>query len=598
MPTPNWSAARNGLPADTNAVDKSAQINQFLGTHGVTEIYAGSEIITPNGGRGTGALWDLHLDTNEFDQPFTMSGTVLGRIALPVLPVGNGADLQVSLCADSAGVPGTVLNTVRIPANWISSLAISAGAAGPSSSLTLFKTGNPLATSVFNTYDYSFVAFQPTINPSADSSGPPGNPSVVYAGNYIFIAGGSGAGGAALVFTWTQPWQGTKFGTATPQPSLPVATIAPGVAFTPDFVVVAGGLISGVATTNVYVASWNANTGQVGSWSAQAALPTAMYNGGTCSSGETVYVQIGNLRTVYYATVANGQITSWNTAPPLPIPLNIPLMNVIQGFLVVAGGQTTGGVYSNACYYAPINADGSIGGWQSGPTMPAAVAGWLGNPVTAMDSGLVQIYPTNGNRASFLPFTTHGPGAWQYVGSGSASGPNPSAIFSNGDGTFALSGGMNSANYAYSIVYPQPLISIPLPTTGLTNGTKYHILLHQQGGDLNNYLRMVPDTGTLPLDLQTRPSTGGSWTTYTAGLQMPIQFYDQTVSGQLLHTWEDSGKRITTFVQATTPDARLLGICEATQFLDGTLESSVNQINYPGTWPAGAWPPLGVTQIA
>src|SRR5581483_12012970 len=93
---PPWSAARSGLLGDTGAVDASAQINQFLSTHPMTVLYAGNSILMPNGSGGT--AWQYHLDSYDLDQPFTMSGTSIGRVVVPLLAVGTGADLVVSLC--------------------------------------------------------------------------------------------------------------------------------------------------------------------------------------------------------------------------------------------------------------------------------------------------------------------------------------------------------------------------------------------------------------------------------------------------------------------------------------------------------------------
>src|ERR1051326_5756695 len=131
MATPTWSAARSGLLGDTGAANFPEQINQFMGTHGVTPIYQGNSAVTPVGSGGD--AWAYELSTQAISQPITMSGTTIGRVVVPLLPVGAGADLTVSLCSDSGGVPGVVIARTKVPASWIYQLSAIAGVAGPAS---------------------------------------------------------------------------------------------------------------------------------------------------------------------------------------------------------------------------------------------------------------------------------------------------------------------------------------------------------------------------------------------------------------------------------------------------------------------------------
>ena len=122
MATPQWNARHNGLLGDASAMANASDVNQLLGTHMQSEIYQGTAILTP---AGSGVnLWAVDLSRQDADQPFTMSGTSIGRVVIPLLPVGNGADPLVSLCSDNAGVPGTVIQQTRVPASWIYQLSI------------------------------------------------------------------------------------------------------------------------------------------------------------------------------------------------------------------------------------------------------------------------------------------------------------------------------------------------------------------------------------------------------------------------------------------------------------------------------------------
>jgi len=133
---------------------------------------------------------------------------------------------------------------------------------------------------------------------------------------------------------------------------------------------------------------------------------------------------------------------------------------------------------------------------------------------------------------------------------------------------------------------PLPLISVPLPATGLTSGGTYHILCHQDGGDLNDYTSLALDPAALPASAQTRPSGGGSWTGQPNGYAVIAGVWDQTPGGQILHTWEDSGARITTMVYSGA-SGQLIGLCEGTAFEDGTVLAAVTQVTYTDSLPTG-----------
>ncbi len=79
--------------------------------------------------------------------------------------------------------------------------------------------------------------------------------------------------------------------------------------------------------------------------------------------------------TVYYAKLnGTGGAGSWSTANAMPAGLKYHCSGVVNGYLYVWGGDTGAGI-SNAIYYAKLNTNGSLGGWQtSTQTLPVAVA--------------------------------------------------------------------------------------------------------------------------------------------------------------------------------------------------------------------------------
>lgn len=579
MATPNWSAGQAGILGTASAYAASAQVNQLLGTHLTDTVYQGTQILTPD---GTGASpYALQTSTTDIDQPFTMSGTVVGRVVLPLLPVGNGADLLVSLCSDSSGSPGTMITQTRIPASWIYQLSSIAAIGGPSSEAPLIETtGNPLAVAANNAFLIGPAVSVPWPTPAASGASNTILPAVAASGNYLVIAGGIRESDSALQSAvYSIAWNGaTGLSPAIVQPSMPAAQTYGGLAITTDTIAyIAGG--EGTFVTDVYTASWNSSTGTVGAWSSQAAFPYLTDCGGVATNGETIYVvgagfggddnAAGN--TVTWTTVSNGQITAWNVGTALPNQLSQVNLGVVGGFLVVAGGVNGNTGPVTTTYYAVINSDGSVGKWLPGPTLPdVSYDGNSALQIAVTPSGILVAGKGGDNEVFALAFDENGPSAWTSQLSANINSGSGWAAFATGAGQwqmFSMLHGGTSNTYYTTTLFQQPMISVPLPATGLTNGATYHVLIQQQGGDSNNYVRVTTDVDVFsgnPTAL-TSPRLGYTWTAQTSGTAVPLAVFNQTVVGNKpLHTWEDGGLRVSTLIYATTPDQRLLGLAEAT----------------------------------
>jgi hypothetical protein len=589
--SPPWLAARNGLPADSTAVNHAAQIGQFLAAHGITVTYQGTQIVTPSGdvGFGLGNLNPVSLAVDDVDQPFTMPAgkTAIGRVQLPLAPAGAGADVTVSLYTSSAGVPGTLITSTRVPAAWLAQLAATEGLA----------SGGPLATSASNILLMNDLSTFPWPAPASGGTDGAVYPALAVSGNYVIMAGGyspSGSGTAVPAVTTAGFLGGTTLDRPAAQPPLPKAATAGAFAVTTDTLVYAGG-ISGTGSSapfsNVWTAGWDPTTGTVSAWSAQQALPVAISPyGASAAWGETVYITGGYdaaadlLATVYYATVSNGQITAWNSGPPLPVGTVEAAVGVVGNWLIVAGGLVLVGssqVPTSNVWYAAINPDGSLGAWRAGPPLPQR--GGAGAPWMVTSAGLM--VPSGTGYLQTLTVTEDGPAPeWQTV-IASGFGNWPAAAFD-------LGGGQWQAFIAFSTTYETgtlssvPYLSVPLPATGLTAGGTYHIVVHQDGGDLNDYATITLEPNALPTAANTRPAGGGSWTGQPDQYAVFLGVYDQTPGGSVLHTWEDSGARITSLIYAGASN-QVLGLCEATAFADGTTLPAVTQVTYDGAVPVG-----------
>lgn len=612
MTTPAWAAQINGLPGDLTATDASAGLNQLLGTHATTESYTGAQIVTPgtvaSPTSGSVFFWitpsvgigDLNVDDVDF--VFTMPGgsTTIGRIQAAMLPIGNGADIKATLCTDSAGSPNTAapLASTIIPAAQINNLAAPGG---------LATTAGPVGTQFSNILQTGPITQVPWGTASTSATGVISSTTTASFGQYMVLAGGLDTNSSAAVSSvFSVPLTSTGAGAATTQPSIPQSLDNVGLAVTSDTVVVAGGFTGSSYVNTVYTASWNSNTGVIGSWAAQATLPATLSTAQAAVYNDTYVYVIGGyngtspLSTVYVGAMQNQQISSWKTATPLPVAAFGHIVGIVGNILVVAGGVTSSGPGSNALsatYWTFINADGSLQGWQTGPPMPVAVAQTDGNTMIT-DSGLFVVGGITVN-TSPLTFTTtlqsltvteNGLGAWQQQQYPGSSLSLPTGGYANGDGTYTMvSLGTQSGGFTnYSTVYTVPFISIPLPATGLTSGNTYHVVFHQLGGNANNYVQIGDITGPITQEWLYSPKLANTWSSASA-TSLLVNVFDQTASGNLIHTWQDPDAN--NLAQATSMSVYnyrnlLLGFCEGYVQPNGPLNSNPTFTSGVSPWTA------------
>jgi len=115
--------------------------------------------------------------------------------------------------------------------------------------------------------------------------------------------------------------------------------------------------------------------GTLGAWGTTTALPQAMISHTAFASNGYLYVVGGNVgptcvTTVRYAPInANGTIGAWTTTSALPQARCgiVSAGAVNNGYLYVAAGFNNSDI-TNRIYYAQINANGSLGAWQTNAT--------------------------------------------------------------------------------------------------------------------------------------------------------------------------------------------------------------------------------------
>ena len=498
MPTtPNWKAARTGTPSNLDAVNHASQVTQFLGTHGITPTYDTGRFLLSNG--NPTLTWVNYGNTKDVCQPFVMPssvGNALVRLSVPLMPSGNGADVFIGLYPDNgSGAPNTanLLAGTKLPASWITQLAAPNGLAA----------GGPLATSANNVLRGSggFTAM-PWAGPTGDATGVAQNQSVTVSGDYLITAGGTTSGNIVSVVNAIPYLGGSTIGRGVPQPSLPTGAGGGMLMATADSVVYAGGLTGSYAsptvTTSVWVASWDPSAGTIGSWSGQAALPTALY-GAACTASTTtgtVYVLGGTnnsavASTVYYANVTNGQLSAWSNGPQLPVAAGGMMAAVVNGWLIVAGGNTSptlsnsGATMLGASYYSKLNADGSPGPWRKGPNLIAVSCYAPGWDVVATDSAICVVAGLAGSGGSSsyvqaLTVTAAGPGPRWQLFQWRETGVEMVAAFNTGTaGQWLLvNPNIPVSQYFSTVLTPVPYINVPISAT-LTAGNTYHVVIQQ-----------------------------------------------------------------------------------------------------------------------
>ncbi len=140
---------------------------------------------------------------------------------------------------------------------------------------------------------------------------------------------------------------------------------------------VVGGSDSTAILWSIRYATIQAN-GSLSAWVSVRDLPRPLYRHSVAAFGSTLYVTGGDdgaaaQNTVYFAQVnSDGSLGSWRTAS-LPSARYYHRAVVQDGRLVILGGSSNNTTGLSQVFSAVINADGSIGTWQSQQAMPKAL---------------------------------------------------------------------------------------------------------------------------------------------------------------------------------------------------------------------------------
>ncbi|MDP2598657.1 MAG: prepilin-type N-terminal cleavage/methylation domain-containing protein [Candidatus Liptonbacteria bacterium] len=199
-------------------------------------------------------------------------------------------------------------------------------------------------------------------------------------GGYMYVMGGVSSAPTTTVRYAPINTNGT-LGSWTNTTALPSTRYAHPSIVNDGYVYVAGGYVTGAGnsyTSTVLYAPINGN-GTIGSWSKTTAFPNNLNDWHAAMNNGYIYLIGGladgaaNTSTVYYAPVnANGTIGSWSTTTVLPFALRMQSILFNNGYIYTLAGNTTGGATSTVLY-ASINANGTIGSWSRTTALPSAL---------------------------------------------------------------------------------------------------------------------------------------------------------------------------------------------------------------------------------
>jgi hypothetical protein len=286
--------------------------------------------------------------------------------------------------------------------------------------------------------------------------------------------------------------------------------------FANGYIYVLGGSTDGTnanAQSTVIYAQLMAD-GSIGSWNSTTAMPSTLMHHDAVYANGYIYVMAGRNNSVsttkqnavYYAKVnLDGTLSAWTTSSnSLPAVVDEGVSAVANGYIYHLAGYNSSGTAVNNVYYAKLNADGSVGAWQTsaatGLTARGSFAATTANGflyvfggdastsvqyTSASSTGVLANWSSGtslpGNEGSFTAYTANG---YVYLvgGHDGVSTPSSAVIYNNlnSDGTL----GATWKTSAY-----------PLPATR-----------YNYGGAINNgYLYVLGGT-----------SPGGSTATYYA----------------------------------------------------------------------------------
>lgn len=204
--------------------------------------------------------------------------------------------------------------------------------------------------------------------------------------------------------------------------AMPAVHAQSSVIVTKNRVYMLGGNNTTTALATVYTAPINSD-GTLGTWTTATSLPGPLQGSQAIVTKNRVYLLGGHngsatVATVYTAPInSDGTLGAWVTATSLPAARQVAQAIVTKDRVYFIGGINSSVTYVTSVYTAPINADGTLGAWTTGPSLPDGL-GWSQAIVTKQRVYLLGGWNENGgeqatNNIYTAAFDSNGVlGAW------------------------------------------------------------------------------------------------------------------------------------------------------------------------------------------
>ena len=217
-------------------------------------------------------------------------------------------------------------------------------------------------------------------------------------GNRLYVLGGAGEPYELLDHTEFATVGPSGVSSWTETTPLPAGMSRPAAATGDGFFYVAGGYTGTQFLDTVYYATHGAS-GHIGTWVQTTDLPLSVISARLAADDGYLYLcggwVGGNIRIpdCYYSEIQiDGSLGAWNSTEPLPDERYAFGFVALDGFVYAIGGQAQGDVASDNSWYSEIQADGSLGPWQTADPLPMG----LSNLFSVEAEGFLYALPARG----------------------------------------------------------------------------------------------------------------------------------------------------------------------------------------------------------
>jgi hypothetical protein len=184
------------------------------------------------------------------------------------------------------------------------------------------------------------------------------------------------------------------------------------------YIYVVAGANDSIYTDNVYYAKLGTD-GSIGSWNMATHAPYVSSSSQVIAHNGYMYYMggfdgSGNTDAAYYAPInADGTLGNWSATTDIVDTRSGGSVVIHNDYMYLLGGNT-GTLYTDSVTYAPLNSDGSIGTWATTTSLPDTING---GGAAVHNDRIYFVGGSNGSRLDGVYYATINPngslGAWQ-----------------------------------------------------------------------------------------------------------------------------------------------------------------------------------------